>query len=338
MPLRNSIIIFANYNYFRTVLLSTGCLVINMSHLEVNNSASINDIILCFSGLIENRITFHLIKEMVWSIEERTFCVTLYLETKSLKTVQVRYCRSFNFNNFSHKFQITHWVKTFKDTGTLITSTKKGQKSTSGRKLTARSPENVDAVKDSVGQSPKKSLRRCSQELGLSRSSVHRILKNDLQLYPYRIQIKQTLTQNDMAKRVEMCQWFESKIEVLQNVWFSDEAHFSPSGHVNSKNSVFWGSQAPQEVLQRPLHSVKGTAWVAILKHGINGPFWLENDVGETMTVYKEHYIVVLNKFWGHSVPLVVCIEKSNGCNKKMQLPIQLTSLWNGWIVALQVN
>ena len=141
-----------------------------------------------------------------------------------------------------------------------------------------------------------------------------------------------------MAKRVEMCQWFESKIEILQNVWFSDEAHFSPSGHVNSKNSVFWGSQAPQEVLQRPLHSVKGTAWVAILKHGINGPFWLENDVGETMTVYKEHYIVVLNKFWGHSVPLVVCIEKSNGCNKKMQLPIQLTSLWNGWIVALQVN
>ena len=146
----------------------------------------------------------------------------------------------------------------------MIKSTKKGQKSTSGRKLTARFPENVDAVRDSVGRSPKKSLRRCSQELGLSCSSVHRILKNDLQLYPYRIQIKQTLTQNDMAKRVEMCQWFESKIEenpdFLQNVWFSDEVHFSLSGHVSNKNSVFWGSQAPDEVFQRPLHSVKCTA------------------------------------------------------------------------------
>ena len=158
---------FTESNQHKT---STGCLVVKVSHLEVNNSTNINDIILCFSGLIENRITFHLFKEMVWSIEERTFCVILYLETKSLKTVQVRYCRSFNFNNFSHKFQITHWVKTFKDTGTLITSTKKGQKSRNGRKLTARSPENVDAVRDSVGQSPKKSLRRCSQELGLSRS------------------------------------------------------------------------------------------------------------------------------------------------------------------------
>ena len=272
-----------------------------MSHLEVNNSANINDIILCFSGLTKNRVTFHLIKEMAWSIEEKTFCVTLHLETKSLKTVQARYRRRFNFNNFPHKFQITRWVKRFKDTGTLIKSTKKGQKSTSGRKLTARSLENVDTVRDSVGRSPKKSLRRRSQELGLSRSSVHRILKNDLQLYPPRIQIKQTLTQNDMAKSVEMCQWFESKIEenldFLQNVWFSDEAHFSLSGHVNNKNSVFWGSQAPDEVLQRPLHSVKCTAWVAISKHGIIGPFWFENDVGETMAVNKERYIVVLNKF-----------------------------------------
>ena len=45
------------------------CLIINVSHLEVNNSANIIGIILCFLGLIENRITFQLIKEMAWSIE-----------------------------------------------------------------------------------------------------------------------------------------------------------------------------------------------------------------------------------------------------------------------------
>ena len=213
-----------------------------------------------------------------------------------------RYHRRFNFNNCPRKFQINCWIKKFKDTGTLTKSTKKGQKSTSGRKLTARSPENVNTVRDSVGRSPKKSLQRLSQELSLSCLFVHRILKNDLQLYPYRIQIKQTLTQNDMTKRVEMCQWFESKIEenpdFLQNVWFSDEAHLSLSGHINSKNFVFWGSQAPDEVFQRPMHSVKFTAWVAILKHGIIKPFWFKINVGETMTVNKECYIVVLNKFW----------------------------------------
>ena len=54
-------------------------------------------------------------------------------------TAQARYRRRFNFNNFPHKFQITCWVKRFKDTGTLIKSTKKGLKSISGRNLTARS-------------------------------------------------------------------------------------------------------------------------------------------------------------------------------------------------------
>ena len=218
-----------------------------------------------------------------------------------LKTFKARYRRRFNFNNFPHKFQITCWVKKFYDTGTLIKSTKKGQPSTSSRKLTAKSPENVGTVCDSVARSPKKSLRRRSQEMGLSRSSVQRILKRNLQLYPYRIQIKQALTQNDMAKRVEMCRWFENKIEEMPDflhVWFSDEAHFSLSGHANSKNSVFWGSEVPDEILQMPLHSAKCTAWVAISKHGIIGPFWFENDVGETVTVNKERYIVVLNKFW----------------------------------------
>ena len=75
-----------------------------------------------------------------------------------------------------------------------------------------------------------------------------------------------------------MCNWFADKIEeepdFLDNVWFSDEAHFLRSGHVNSKNNVFWGTESPAEVLQRPLHSLKCTAWVAISKHGIIRPFW----------------------------------------------------------------
>ena len=47
------------------------------------------------------------------------------------------------------------------------------------------------------------------------------------------------------------------------------EVHFLLSGHVNSKNNIFWGSTSPEHCLQRPLHFVKCTAWVAISKHGI---------------------------------------------------------------------
>ena len=72
----------------------------------------------------------------------------------------------------------------------------------------------------------------------------------------------------------------ENDENFLENIWFSDEAHFLLSGHVNSKNNIFWGSKVPEEVLQRPLHSVKCTAWVAMSKHGIIVPFWFEDDDG----------------------------------------------------------
>ena len=49
-------------------------------------------------------------------------------------------------------------VKKFKDSWTLIKSTKKGQLSKSDKKLITRSPENADAVQDSVAQGLKKSL------------------------------------------------------------------------------------------------------------------------------------------------------------------------------------
>ena len=84
-------------------------------------------------------------------------------------------------------------------------------------------------------------------------------------------QIKQKLTPDDMRKRVIMCQWFCDKIDAVPdffgNVWFSDEAHFLLSGHMNSKNNIFWGSTPPEHCLKRPVHSVKCTAWVQTWHH-----------------------------------------------------------------------
>ena len=104
-----------------------------------------------------------------------------------------------------------------------------------------------------------------------------------------------------MQKRVEMCHWFQNTIECdpdfLNHVWFSNEAHFMLSGHVNSKNNVFWGTQAPEEVLQRPLYSLKCTVCVAISKHGTIGPYCFEDDNEKALTVTKERYIALLNKF-----------------------------------------
>ena len=117
---------------------------------------------------------------------------------------------------------------------------------------------------------------------------------NDLHLYPYSIQVKHKLDEGDKEKRVNLCRWFCDRIDdnpdFLDEVWISDEAHFLLSGHVNSKNTIFWGTTPPEVCLQGPLHSMKCTAWVAISKHRIIGPYWFLDDNEQSVIVNTERY------------------------------------------------
>ena len=94
--------------------------------------------------------------------------------------------------------------------------------------------------------------------------SIVHILKLDLKLFPYGIQIKHQQTANDEKTRVDMCNWCNDKMEENQywvdKVWFSDEAHSHLDGYINSKNNIFWRTAPPQKVLQWPLHFSKVTA------------------------------------------------------------------------------
>ena len=132
--------------------------------------------------------------------------------------------------------------------------------------------------------------------------SIVRILKLDLKLFPCHNQVKHKLTTQDQRARVAMCNWFNDKMEEdedwIDNVWFSDEAHFHLDGQFNSKNCVFWGTQPPQEVLQRPLHSSKVTGWCAMNSKTIIGPYWFEDADGRTVTVNQENYRTVIRKFY----------------------------------------
>ena len=62
--------------------------------------------------------------------------------------------------------------------------------------------------------------------------------------------------------------------------------------------TLYKGGETLDDMLQRPLHSGKCSAWVDISKRGIIGLFWFENADEEAVTVIKERFIDVLNKFW----------------------------------------
>lgn len=70
------------------------------------------------------------------------------------------------------------------------------------RQRTGRSTENIAAVRASVENEPNQSIPRRSQELGISQSTLWRILRKDLRLHPYKIQLTQELKLCKSLKKI----------------------------------------------------------------------------------------------------------------------------------------
>lgn len=77
-----------------------------------------------------------------------------------------------------------------------------------------RTTELVDVVRESIQQSPKRSARKRSHFLGISRETCRRALESDIKAYPYRIQKRQNLTVLDKQRTLKMVVKLLEKIEM----------------------------------------------------------------------------------------------------------------------------
>ncbi len=165
-----------------------------------------------------------------------------------------------------------------------------------GRPRSSRSDENVSSLHEMLLNSPEKSVRRSSSETGIPKTCVHDIIKKDLKLYPYKIQIMQSLNITDQVQRLDFCRWAvdvaDNYADAFRDVWFTDESHFLLSGHVCKQNMRFWANEQPHCFTERPLHSEKLTVWCAMSSHGVIGPYVFKD------TVNSQRYLSLLkNKF-----------------------------------------
>lgn len=237
-----------------------------------------------------------------WHVKHRSWCVKRYFEIRSYVKIRAEFLHVFQTDRAPNKSRIAQWVKNFNKFGTVQNLNKQAEdrESHSGRKR-LRNEALITRVQDDVECSPKRSSRQRCQALGITRSTLLRVMNEDLKQFPYRIQTKHKLTANDKRRRQAMAEALMDKIEnnksFLPYLWTSDEAHFHLDGQVNSKNNVFWGSEPPTEVREKPLHSKKVTAWCALSTLGCIGPFFFQ-EKRTTVTINKERYIEVLEKFW----------------------------------------
>ena len=171
-----------------------------------------------------------MVQNTKWTTEMRTFAVERYLKTRSYTQTIDDFTTKFNPPKPLYKSMIVKWVMKFRQAGTLgdLRPATPDRETHSGKKR-IRSEEMVQDVLESVENSPGRSSRRRSRELGLSRSTLLRIMKEDLKKYPYCISIHQTLSEVDKLNRLNMSEVLMEKIDhqstFLGFLWSSDEAH-----------------------------------------------------------------------------------------------------------------
>ena len=144
---------------------------------------------------------------------------------------------------------------------------------------------------------PRQSTRRAGLELNMSHQSIIRIL-HERGFRPYRLRRRHAMNEADYEARVlfatDVLEMLDEDPQMLNNIIFSDEAHFSLSGNTNTWNSRYWDLDNPDFFIEMPLHSPRVSAWAGIWSHGIIGPFFFEDEQGATVTVNSERYVQML--------------------------------------------
>jgi len=220
--------------------------------------------------------------------------VKLYYLTGSPTTVIREMAKQHPEKKVLSKMKIKRLVDRFEKTGSVTD----GRHSNPGRPKSVRSAENIASIQDVISETPQRSVRKILGDVTntVSRSSVHRILRYDLNLKPYTLSIMQHLKENDIESRLHFAHWVKTNPAIVDLLWFSDESHFYLNSAINKKNCRHWGTEKPEYHLEKSLHSEKVTVWAALSKDGIIGPFFFEDQDGHAETINSERYLCILKK------------------------------------------
>ena len=224
---------------------------------------------------------------------QRSFAVTASLANQRSPIIAQRLYRS-HFNlpataRVPDRTCLVRWSNQFRDSARMHQPR--------FREATVRTPENIELVRAEVERDPNCSVRKHACATEISRSSIHRILREDLHLHAYKLCIVQELKESDSFVRRAACIDFQQRLPRDELIFFRDEAHFELSGSVNKQNMRYWSNSNPEELHSRPLNDQRLTVRCALSEEEIIGPFFFEEN-GITATVTSQRYLAMLQNFF----------------------------------------
>lgn len=204
---------------------------------------------------------------------------------------------------FQKKFNIKHskycpseqlirtWIKKCEQQGLI------DKKPYPPRVKPVRNDRTINKIGKVVKRSPRSSIRRLAAMTGVHRSSVQRILKADTTFHPYKFQMTQALNEMDYERRLKFAVLMPRTFTDMNNIIFSDEAHFQLNGEINKQNMRYWSEENPQAIIQATHHPKRCTVWAGLASWGIIGPFFFEDSNGAATTINQTRYQEMLRGY-----------------------------------------
>lgn len=208
------------------------------------------------------------------SFTEKKFILKSYWKYENVAEVQRQFSEHFSKEPPTRK-TIARIRDKFENEGTILDLHGKR----SGRPRSSTGALGQAAVLEGFRRSPKKSLRQAAREAGISKNSVHRILK-DQKWRRYIPRLVQDLAEDDPDRRVEFCHWFLLKCQqdpqFPRKILWSDEAKFKLNGEVNRHNCSYWATENPHFTHRHRMNLPGTTVWCGLSSEGIVGPFFFD--------------------------------------------------------------
>lgn len=191
-----------------------------------------------------------------------------------------------------HDSTIKRLVDKFRETGSVHDRKRSGRPSFDD--------EDVASVQGALINSPQKSLRKVSQQIDMPYSSVHKISRKILHLFPYKTSVMHTLKESDYAQRSLFCDWLiavtEDDPQFLKTCFWSDEAWFHLSGYMNSQNTRCWLSENPHQFIETSLHPQKIGVWAAMSGERIYFSFFEGRVNSDKYCSFIDRFVVTLTE------------------------------------------
>ena len=140
-----------------------------------------------------------------------------------------------DFNGLVSLWTIERWCKAARVTGSVNLS------SPPDRPRTIRTKGPIQKINHRLERRKPVSSRKTARYLGISRTSIRRILRNDLGLRAYKVQNEPLFNNEHKEERVKFANWIRTNFpkENTMKILFSDEM-FDIDGIYNSQNDRIW--------------------------------------------------------------------------------------------------